>query len=161
MAVNVLIRIYFLHTAVVLLTTFNIYILNRLLSPFFQLLQATKKKNSEICPSSQVSAAEMSSASDEKLRPLKQYIEQHNSVVRKSADPSLRGIPWHLPYNWGKSTEKTSVRVAGECQLAWWKQNIQNRTYITIKIHKQNNNNTYLTELKKSIQNTQPYKGCW
>ena len=26
--------------------------------------------------------------------------------------PSLRVIPWHLPYNWGKSTEKTSVRVA-------------------------------------------------
>ena len=37
----------------------------------------------------------------------KQYIEQHNSVIRKSADraPSLRGILWHLPYNWGKSTE--------------------------------------------------------
>jgi len=41
----------------------------------------------------------------------KQYIEQHNrqkqyielqiSPIRKSADraPSLRGIPWHLPYN--------------------------------------------------------------
>ena len=26
--------------------------------------------------------------------------------------PSLRVIPWHLAYNWGKSTEKTSVRVA-------------------------------------------------
>jgi len=38
----------------------------------------------------------------------KQYTEQHNSLIRKSADraPSLRGIPWHLPYNWGKSTEK-------------------------------------------------------
>jgi len=21
--------------------------------------------------------------------------------------PSLRVIPWHLPYNWGKSTEKS------------------------------------------------------
>jgi hypothetical protein len=31
----------------------------------------------------------------------KQYIEQHNSLIRKSADRalSLRGIPWHLPYN--------------------------------------------------------------
>jgi hypothetical protein len=31
----------------------------------------------------------------------KQYIEQHNSLIRKSADrsQSLRGIPWHLPYN--------------------------------------------------------------
>jgi hypothetical protein len=37
---------------------------------------------------------------------------------------------------------KTSVRVAEECQLARWKQNIQNRRYITITIHKHNNNNT-------------------
>jgi len=31
----------------------------------------------------------------------KQYIEQHNSLIRKSAGraPSLRVIPWHLPYN--------------------------------------------------------------
>jgi hypothetical protein len=30
----------------------------------------------------------------------KQCIEQHNSLIRKSVDrvPSLRGIPWHLPY---------------------------------------------------------------
>ena len=30
-----------------------------------------------------------------------QHIEQHSSLIRKSADraPSLRGIPWHLPYN--------------------------------------------------------------
>ena len=38
----------------------------------------------------------------------KQYTEQHNSLIWKSVDrvPSLRGIPWHLPYNRGKSTEK-------------------------------------------------------
>ena len=50
----------------------------------------------------------------------KQYIEQHNSLIRKSADraTSLRGIPWHLPYNWGKKHGRTSVRVDGECQLA-------------------------------------------
>jgi len=45
----------------------------------------------------------------------KQYIERHNnknntinSLIGKSAGraPSLRVIPWHLPYNWGKSTEK-------------------------------------------------------
>jgi len=38
----------------------------------------------------------------------KQYIEQHNSLIWKSAGraPSLRGIPWHLPYNWGISAEK-------------------------------------------------------
>ena len=31
----------------------------------------------------------------------KENIEQHNSIIRKSADraPSLRGIPWNLPYN--------------------------------------------------------------
>ena len=34
-------------------------------------------------------------------------------LVEKSAGraPSLHIIPWHLPYNWGKS-RKTSVRVA-------------------------------------------------
>jgi hypothetical protein len=39
----------------------------------------------------------------------KQYIEQYNSLIRKSANraPSSRGIPWHLPYNWGKSKGKT------------------------------------------------------
>ena len=37
----------------------------------------------------------------------KQYMEQQKSLIRKRADraPSWRGIPWHLPYNWGKSTE--------------------------------------------------------
>jgi hypothetical protein len=71
------------------------------------------------------------------------YIEQHNSLTRKSTDhtSSLQGIPWHLPYNWGKSMEKP-VSVVGECQLARWKQNIQNRAYITIRIHKHNNKNT-------------------
>ena len=31
----------------------------------------------------------------------KQYVEQRNSLIRKSANrvPSLRAIPWHLPYN--------------------------------------------------------------
>jgi len=41
-----------------------------------------------------------------------------------------------------KKHEKTSVRVAEQCQLARWKQNIQNRAYITIRIHKHNNKNT-------------------
>jgi len=37
-----------------------------------------------------------------------QYIEQNNSLIRKIAGraPSWRGIPWYLPYNWGKSTGK-------------------------------------------------------
>ena len=34
-----------------------------------------------------------------------------------------------------KKHGKTSVGVVEECQLARWKQNIQNRTYITIRIH--------------------------
>jgi hypothetical protein len=38
---------------------------------------------------------------------------KHSSVIMKSADrvPSLRGIPWHLPYNRGKS--------AGKPQSGW------------------------------------------
>jgi len=36
-----------------------------------------------------------------------------------------------------KKHRKTSIRVAEECQLARWKQNIQNTAYITIRIHKQ------------------------
>jgi len=37
----------------------------------------------------------------EKYNRHKQCIEQHNSLIRKSAGstPSLRVIPWHLPYN--------------------------------------------------------------
>ena len=48
---------------------------------------------------------------------------------------------------------KASVRAAGECQLA---KSIQNRAYLSIRIHKQNNKSTQLTELNKSIQNVQP-----
>jgi len=36
-----------------------------------------------------------------------------------------------------KKHGKTWVRVAGECHLARWKQNIQNRAYITIRIPKE------------------------
>ena len=31
--------------------------------------------------------------------------------------PVLKVLPWHLPYNWGKS-RKTSVRLAEKCHLA-------------------------------------------
>jgi len=41
-----------------------------------------------------------------------------------------------------KKHRKTSVRVAGESQLAQEKKNIQNRAYITIRIPKHNNKNT-------------------
>ena len=37
-----------------------------------------------------------------------QTIHRTTQLTEKSAGraPSLRVIPWHLPYNWGKSTEK-------------------------------------------------------
>jgi hypothetical protein len=46
-----------------------------------------------------------------------------------------------------KKHGKTSVRVAGECQLARWKQNIRNRAYITVRIHKHNNNIDKITTI--------------
>jgi len=36
----------------------------------------------------------------------KQYIENKNFWKSAGRAPSLRVIPWHLPYNWGKITEK-------------------------------------------------------
>jgi len=63
----------------------------------------------------------------------KQYTEQHNSLIRKSAGraPSLRGIPWHLPNSWGKSTEKNlsqgSRRMSvGTMKTEYTEQNIYN-----------------------------------
>jgi hypothetical protein len=41
-----------------------------------------------------------------------------------------------------KKHGNASVRVAVSCQLARWKQNVQNRMYITLRIHKHNNKNT-------------------
>jgi len=43
-----------------------------------------------------------------------------------------------------KKREKSSVGITGECQLARWKQNIQNRAYITIRIPKYCNKIHYL-----------------
>ena len=36
----------------------------------------------------------------------KQYIEQHNNWMNAGRSLSWLVIPWHLPYNLGKSTEK-------------------------------------------------------
>jgi len=36
----------------------------------------------------------------------KEYIEQHNNWKSAGSAPSWLVIPWHLPYNRGKSTEK-------------------------------------------------------
>jgi hypothetical protein len=56
------------------------------------------------------------------------------SLIGKNAcrARSLRVIPWHLPYNWGK-TRKTLVSVAEECQLARWKQNRSRRDGLDMK----------------------------
>ena len=80
-----------------------------------------------------------------------------NSLNWKSAGraPSLRVYTLAFALQLRKKHGKTLVRVVGECQLARWKQNVQNRAYITIRIHKHNNKNTQLTEFNKSIHN------CW
>ena len=36
----------------------------------------------------------------------KQYIEKHNNWMSAGRAPSWLVIPWHLPYNRGRSTEK-------------------------------------------------------
>ena len=63
----------------------------------------------------------------------KQHIEQQGRV---------RGYTLAYVLQLRKKHGKTSVRVVRECQLARWKQNIHNRAYITIRIHKHNNKNT-------------------
>ena len=59
-----------------------------------------------------------------------------NNLIGNSAGraPSLKVLPWHLPYNWGKSTEKPK-------SVSWYDENRIYRTYITITIHKHNNKN--------------------
>jgi len=39
----------------------------------------------------------------------KQYIEQHNNWKSAHRALSWLVIPWHLPYNWGKSMEKPQL----------------------------------------------------
>ena len=41
----------------------------------------------------------------------KQYIEQHNYWKSAGRAPSWLVIPWHLPYNRGKSTEKPQLTI--------------------------------------------------
>ena len=49
----------------------------------------------------------MNNTVDTKIRRTTRLIHE-TTQLRKNAGraPSLRGIPWHLLYNWGKSTEK-------------------------------------------------------
>jgi len=68
----------------------------------------------------------------------KQYTEQNNWQLNKEECwPCPIFVSYILAFalQLRKKHGITSVRVAEECQLAQWKQNTQNRTYITIRIH--------------------------
>jgi cyclopropane fatty-acyl-phospholipid synthase-like methyltransferase len=65
----------------------------------------------------------------------KQYREQHSSLIRKSVD---REVYPGICLTSEEKHLKTSVRAAGECQLA---KSIKNRAYLSIRIHKHNNKN--------------------
>ena len=52
--------------------------------------------------------------------------------------PVFAGFTLAFALQLRKKHGETSVRVVEECQLARWKQNIQNRAYITIRIYKHN-----------------------
>ena len=81
-----------------------------------------------------------------------QYTEQHNSLIRKSADraPSLRGTPWHLPYNWGKST-KNICQVSQRTSVGTMKTEYTEQSIQKIRIHKYNNKNNFarIEELRR------------
>ena len=82
----------------------------------------------------------------------KDYIQKDNSLTRKTSvcAPYFRGIQWHLPYNWGEKHGKISVRLAEECHLVRWKQNIQHRIYITKENkYDSNSKNYYLNRCVK------------
>jgi hypothetical protein len=65
----------------------------------------------------------------------KQYIEQHKKFGRVRTCSIFAGFTLAFALQLRKKHGKTSVRVAEKCQMARWKGNIQNRTYITIRIH--------------------------
>ena len=70
--------------------------------------------------------------------------------------PTLRGIPWLLSYNWGKSTE---ILTPGSRRISvgmMKTENTEQRIQI-LRRHKHNNKNTQLKELHRTIQNIQPY----
>jgi hypothetical protein len=72
----------------------------------------------------------------------KQYIEQQKIWEECAPCPVFASYTLAFALQLRKKHGKTSVRVAADCQLARWKQNIQNRTHITIRIHKHKNKNT-------------------
>jgi hypothetical protein len=59
----------------------------------------------------------------------KQYIEWHKNIGRGRAVPHLcRFLPWHLPWNWGKSTKNLSqcsrIHRIQDKKLLWTKQQL-------------------------------------
>jgi len=66
-----------------------------------------------------------------------QTIHRTTQLIRKECGPCPVFASYTLAFalQQRKKYGKTLVRIAEKCQLAWWKQNIQNRTYITIRIH--------------------------
>jgi hypothetical protein len=88
----------------------------------------------------------------------KQYIEQHKQLMWKSAGraPSLRVLPWHLPYNWGKITKKNLSR--GKKNLSQVKKNHQSEYSLHItktptQTHTLQNPHTYYKNPHNSLQN--------
>jgi hypothetical protein len=71
-------------------------------------------------------------------RHTKKYIEEHNSVIRKSVSLALLCKVYPAICLRTEKIARKNLRVAGERQLA---KSIQNRAYLSIRIHKHNNKN--------------------
>jgi hypothetical protein len=82
----------------------------------------------------------------------KEYTERHKTNSTQNETKNF-GRVWAVPRlcelypgicltTNEKAWENLTVRAAEECKLARWKQNIQNRTNIKIRIYKNNNKNT-------------------
>jgi len=69
----------------------------------------------------------------------KQYVVQPKIWEECGPCPVFAGYTLAFALQLRKEHGKISVRVAEECQMARWKQNIQNRAYITIRIIYNNN----------------------
>jgi hypothetical protein len=64
----------------------------------------------------------------------KQYIEQHKIWEVCGPFPVFASYTLAFALQLRKKHGKTSVRVAGECQLALWKHDIQRGTYVIISL---------------------------
>jgi len=66
-----------------------------------------------------------------------QTIYRTTQLIWEECGPCLVFASYNLAFalQLRKKHGKSSIRVVEECQLARWKQNIQNRACITIRIH--------------------------